>query len=156
LPPLPQPRFDLDAAAPCGERALSALDACVAGLGLDPGLLELIRVRASQLNGCVYCIDMHTKDAHARGETAQRLYALSTWREAPYYSDEERAALAWTDALTIVSEGRVSGHVYDAVRAHFDERGISALTLAVIAINAWNRVAISQRLVPGAYVAAGQ
>jgi AhpD family alkylhydroperoxidase len=146
------PRFDLDALAPGAERAISALDAYVATLGLEPRLLELIRVRASQLNGCCYCIDMHTKDARARGDTEQRLYALSAWPEAPCFTDRERAALAWTDAVTLVSDGHVPDAAYAAVRAHFSEADVAALLLAVIAINAWNRVAIAQRLVAGAYV----
>jgi AhpD family alkylhydroperoxidase len=146
------PRFDLDALAPGAERAIGALDAYVATLGLEPRLLELIRVRASQLNGCCYCIDMHTKDARARGDSEQRLHALSVWREAPFFTDRERAALAWTDAVTLVSDGHAPDTAYAAARAHLSEADVAALLLAIIAINAWNRVAIAQRLVAGSYV----
>jgi len=146
-----QPRFDLGTVAPDAERAISALDAYVARSTLEPSLLELVRLRASQINGCAYCIDMHTKDARKRGETEQRLYALTAWRETPFYTERERAALAWTEALTLIAESRVPDAVYEEVRKHFDEVELAALTVAVIAINAWNRVAISTRLVPGTY-----
>src|SRR5215207_6046599 len=135
------PRFDLDAVAPGAERALGALDAYVETLSIEPALLDLIRVRASQLNGCVYCIDMHTKDARARGDTEQRLYALGAWRDAPFFSARERAALAWTEAVTLVSEGHISDAAFAEARAHFSDAEISALLLAIIAINSWNRVA---------------
>jgi AhpD family alkylhydroperoxidase len=151
MPPR-QPRFDLDAVAPGAERAIGALDAYVATLNLEPALLDLIRVRASQLNGCTYCLDMHTKDARARGDTEQRLYALSAWRESPFFSERERAALAWAEAVTLVSEGRVPDAVFAEVQAQFTDAEIAGLLLATIAINTWNRVAISQRLQPGAYV----
>lgn len=150
--PAKLPRFDLDTLAPGAESAIGALDEYVATLGIEPLLLELIRVRASQLNGCVYCIDMHSKDARARGESEQRLYALSAWREAPYYSPRERAALAWTEAVTLVSDGHVPDEVFAAARAQFSEAEVAALLLAIIAINAWNRVAVSQRLPAGGYV----
>jgi AhpD family alkylhydroperoxidase len=145
-------RFDFAAVAPGAEAAIGAMDHFVAGQGLEAGLLELIRVRASQLNGCVYCIDMHTKDARARGETEQRLYALSAWREAPYFTERERAALAWTEAVTLISEGHVADAAYAAARTQFTEVEIAVLLMAVIAINAWNRVAVSQRLEAGSYV----
>lgn len=146
-----KPRIDLEAIAPRAERILGTLDGYVAGLGLEPALLELVRLRASQLNGCAYCLDMHTKDARARGETEQRLYALSAWREAPFYSDRERAALAWTEAVTLVADGHVPDAVYDEVRAQFDEAGVVALTLAIVAINGWNRLSIAFRSVAGTY-----
>jgi AhpD family alkylhydroperoxidase len=145
-------RFDLESVAPGAERALGKLDGFVATLGLEDSLIELVRVRASQMNGCVYCIDMHTKDARARGESEQRLYGLSAWRESPYYTERERSALAWTEAVTLVSEGQIPDGAYDAVRGHFTESEVATLLLAIIAINAWNRVAISQRLVAGTYV----
>lgn len=152
MPPL-RPRFELKAVAPDAERVLFALDTYVAGLGLlDPSLLELVRVRASQLNGCAYCLDMHTKDARGGGETEQRLYALDAWRETPFFTDRERAALAWTEAVTRVADGHVPDAVYDELRQHFGEAEVAALTLAVIAINGWNRLAISLRTVPGSYV----
>jgi AhpD family alkylhydroperoxidase len=127
------------------------LDVYVRHGGLERRLLELIRLRASQINGCAYCIDMHTKDARAGGESEQRLYGLSAWREAPYYTEQERAALEWTEAVTLVSEGHVPDAVYDHVRSHFSEKELVDLTCAVIAINGWNRAAISFRVVPGAY-----
>jgi AhpD family alkylhydroperoxidase len=145
-------RFNLERAAPGAEDAISRLDDFVASLELDPALLELVRVRASQINGCAYCIDMHTKDARARGETEQRLYALSAWRETPFFTERERAALAWTEAVTLVRVGHVPDAVYEQARAQFSEREIAGLLLTVIAVNAWNRVAISQRLVPGRYL----
>jgi AhpD family alkylhydroperoxidase len=113
--------------APGAERAIGQLDQFVAGCGLEPGLIELVRVRASQLNGCVYCIDMHTKDARARGDTEQRLHALSAWREAPYFTDRERAALAWTEAVTLVSEGHVPDAASAETRAQFTEAEIAGL-----------------------------
>jgi AhpD family alkylhydroperoxidase len=121
------------------------------GCGLDPALLELVKLRASQINGCAFCIDMHSKDARARGEAEQRLYGLTAWREAPYYTDRERAALAWAEAVTEVSHTHVPDDVYDLARQQFKEKELVDLTLAVIAINSWNRLAISFRKVPGAY-----
>jgi AhpD family alkylhydroperoxidase len=153
--PRHEPRFDLDALAPGAERAIGALDAYVATLRLDPALLELLRVRASQLNGCTYCIDLHTRDARARGETERRLYALSAWRESPFFTDRERAALAWAEAVTLVSDGHVPDAAYDEARAHFTDAEIAGLLLATVAVNAWNRVAISQRLRPAGDHAAG-
>ena len=120
------------------------------GCGLEANLLELIKVRASQINGCAFCLDMHTKDARAAGETEQRLYALSAWRETPFYSERERAALAWTEAVTLISEG-VSDTLFQEVRQHLSEKELVDLTWAVVAINGWNRVAISCGVVPGSY-----
>jgi AhpD family alkylhydroperoxidase len=108
-------------------------------------------MRASQINGCAYCLDMHSKDARAAGETEQRLYALNAWRETPFYTDRERAALEWTEALTLVTEGHVPGEVYESVRTQFSEKELVDLTAAVVTINAWNRIAISLRAVPGTY-----
>ena len=119
--------------------------------GLEKPLLELVRLRASQINGCAYCIDMHTKDARAAGETEQRLYGLDAWREAPYYSARERAALEWTEAVTLVVDEHVPDRVYDTVRAHFSEKELADLTVAVVAVNAWNRLAIALRAVPSLY-----
>ncbi len=119
--------------------------------GLEPALLDLVKVRASQINGCAYCIDMHTQEARARGETEQRLYTLSVWRETPFFSDRERAALEWTEAVTLVSHSHVSDGVYQAVRKHFGEKELIDLTMAIITINSWNRLAISFRTVPGTY-----
>ncbi len=146
-----QPRIDYRAAAPAALDAVTALEKYVRSCGLERPLLELVRLRASQINGCAYCIDMHTKDARAEGEVEQRLYALSAWRETPFYSDRERAALAWTEAVTLVSRDHVPDDVYGETRRHFSEKEIVDLTLAVIAINCWNRLAISFRVVPGSY-----
>jgi len=119
--------------------------------GLGEGLIELVKTRASQINGCAYCLDMHTKNARANGETEQRLYALNAWRETPFFSERERAALAWTEAVTCVSEGHVPDEVYEAARQQFEEKELVDLTLAVAAINARNRLAIAFRKVPGSY-----
>jgi AhpD family alkylhydroperoxidase len=128
-----------------------ALEKYIAECGLDHSLLHLLKMRASQINGCAYCIDMHSKDARALGETEQRLYELDAWRETPFYTDRERAALAWTEAVTLVSQTHVPDSVYEEVRKHFSEKEIVDLTLAVMTINAWNRLAISLRAVPGHY-----
>lgn len=147
-----EPRIDYrkHATAP-GLQALTALEQHVRKSGLDTKLLELVRMRASQLNGCAYCLDMHSKDARAEGETEQRLYGLSAWREAPYYTDRERAALEWTEAVTLISRDQVPDEVYERVRRQFSEEELVNLTFAVIAINSWNRLAITFRAVPGTY-----
>jgi AhpD family alkylhydroperoxidase len=119
--------------------------------GLEESLLHLIKLRASQINGCAYCLDMHWKDLKAIGEQDHRLYELDAWEEAPFYSDRERAALAWTDAETRVAESRVPDELYQEVRKHFTDKELADLTLAVATINAWNRLAISARSVPGTY-----
>jgi AhpD family alkylhydroperoxidase len=119
--------------------------------GIEPKLLELIKIRASQINGCAYCLDMHTKDARAQGETEQRIYALNAWRETPFFTEKERAALAWTESVTQVSTSQVPDEVYEIVRQHFDEKEIVNITTAIVAINGWNRFAVSFRSVPGAY-----
>lgn len=119
--------------------------------GLEPSLLLLVDLRASQINGCAYCLDMHWKDLRAAGEKEQRLYSLDAWRESPFYSDRERAALEWTEALTLISNGHVPDEVYEKVRQHFNEKELSDLTLAVVTINGWNRLNISARTVPGDY-----
>ncbi len=118
---------------------------------LDKSLYELVKFRASQINGCAYCIDMHTKDARANGETEQRLYALSAWRETSFYTDKERAALEWTEALTLISENDVPDELYDRMKHQFNEEDLVALTMAIVAINGWNRLAISMRVPPGSY-----
>ena len=130
---------------------MAGVEQYLAASGLEKSLRELVKLRASQLNGCGFCIDMHWKDARAAGETEQRLYGLGAWRESPYYNDRERAALAWTEALTLISETHVPDEVYEAVRPRFTEKELVDLTWAVAAINAWNRVAISMRSVPGSY-----
>ena len=132
-------------------RAMLGLEKYLADSSIEKPLRELIKVRASQMNGCAYCIDMHWKDARAGGETEQRLYGLSAWHEAPYYSERERAALAWAEELTLIAEHHVPDELYAAVRQQFSEQELVDLTLAVAAINAWNRIAISFRSEPGAY-----
>ncbi len=146
-----QPRIHYSAASPEALRAMTGLESYVRGSGLETKLLELVRLRASQINGCAYCIDMHTKDARAEGETEQRLYELNAWRETPFYTERERAALAWTEAVTLVSENHVPDGVYRMAREQFSEKELVDLTLAVVAINAWNRLAISFRTPPGTY-----
>src|SRR6187397_464213 len=118
---------------------------------LEPSLLNLIDIRASQINGCAYCLDMHTKDARAAGETEQRIYALSAWRETPFFTDRERAALEWTEAVTLVAETRVPDDVYEQVRQQFSEEELVELTFAVIVINSWNRLQVSFRPHVGDY-----
>jgi AhpD family alkylhydroperoxidase len=139
--------------APGTFEAMDALDTYLASCGLDERLLNLIKLRASQINGCAYCIDMHWKDLHAAGETAQRMYSLDAWRECPYYTDRERAALAWTEAVTLITNGHAPDAVYEAVRPHFSEKELADLTLAVATINAWNRLSIAGRITPGTYQA---
>ena len=121
------------------------------GVGLDARLQNLIKLRASQINGCAYCIDMHWKDLRAAGETEQRLYGLDAWEESPYYTDRERAVLAWTEAVTNVREGHVPDAVYEEVRKFFNEKEVADLTLCVASINTWNRMNIAARTVPGSY-----
>jgi AhpD family alkylhydroperoxidase len=145
-----KPRLSL-AAAPEAYRALAGLEAYLKKSGLEHGLLHMVKLRASLINGCAYCIDMHWKDARAVGESEQRLYGLAAWEESPYYTDRERAALAWTDAVTNVAEGHVPDTVYDTARSHFSEKELADLTWAVAAINAWNRVAIAGRAEVGTY-----
>lgn len=146
-----EPRLKYSKVSPEGTRAMLGIEAYVKSSGLEPELLELIRLRSSQLNGCAFCIDMHTKDARASGETEQRLYALSAWQETPFFTERERAALAWTEAVTLVSETRVPDEVFELARRHFSEKELVDLTLAIIAINGWNRLAIGFRSVPGSY-----
>ncbi len=145
-----QQRLDYQKLAPEAARAMYALGKYLAGCGLEANLLELVKVRASQINGCAFCLDMHTKDARAAGETEQRLYALSAWRETPFYSERERAALAWTEAVTLIGGG-VSDTLFEETRRHFSEKELMDLTWAVAAINSWNRIAISCGAVAGSY-----
>ena len=136
-------------AAPRGYRAMAAFQNFVDDCGLEPLLLELVKMRASQINGCAYCIDMHSKDARAMGESEQRLYELNAWRETPFYT--ERTALLWTEELTLTSQGHPPDAVYEEVREHFSEEELVNLTLAIVAINGWNRLAIGFRSQPGVY-----
>jgi AhpD family alkylhydroperoxidase len=145
------PRINYATLVPEAVQAMRAIEHYVRHSGLEASLLELVRLRASQINGCAFCIDMHTKDARAAGETEQRLYALSAWRETPFYTQRERAALAWAEAVTLVGKSGVPDAVYDLVRQHFSEKETVDLTMSVIAINGWNRLAISFRAEPGTY-----
>ena len=137
--------------APEPQQALLALGKYLMECGLEPGLHELVKIRASQINGCAYCLDMHTQDARASGETERRIYAPSAWRETPFYTPRERAALTWTETVTLVSKDGVSDALYEQTREHFSEMELVDLTWAVATINAWNRMAISFRAVPGVY-----
>jgi AhpD family alkylhydroperoxidase len=145
-------RADYSRAFPQARRAMVGLGAAVQESALEPELLELVRMRASQLNGCAYCLDMHSKDARARGESEQRLYVLGAWREAPFYSDRERAALAWCEALTLLPQSAAPDDVYEQLAGAFGEEEIVALTLAVVAMNGWNRFAVGLRSPVGDYV----
>lgn len=150
-----KPRLDWKAVAPDVAQAMMGLEECVykngRAAGLEPSLLHLVKLRASQINGCAWCIDMHTKDARAEGETEQRLYLVSAWREAPFFSERERAALAWTEAVTLIGQDHVPDEVYQYVRGHFSEKELVYLTLAIVAINGWNRLNVSMRTVAGEY-----
>ena len=149
-------RLDFDAVAPGFSRAMAALDRAATkeldSAGLDPGLRELVRIRASQLNGCAYCIDMHTKDARAAGETEQRLYALPAWRETPFFTSRERAALAFTESVTQLASTHVPEADYEAIAKEFGPAEIGALVALLVAINAWNRIGVATRTwEPGSY-----
>jgi AhpD family alkylhydroperoxidase len=147
-----EPRIDSSKyrSTPLG-RAMLALQREVEASGLEHSLLELVKIRASQINGCAYCIDMHTKDARALGETEQRIYALSAWHAPPFFSDRERAALEWAETVTRVGETHVPDEVYQRLRQHFSEDEFVALTFALVAINGWNRLAVAFRILPGSY-----
>jgi len=132
-------------------QAMLKLSGYVAQSGLEQSLLGLLEFRVSQINGCAYCLDMHSKDLRAAGETEQRLYLLEAWRESPFYTDRERAALAWAEAVTLVTEGHVPDEVFAQVREQFSEEELANLTLAVVAINGWNRLNIAFRTMPGSY-----
>ena len=144
-------RMDFRKASPEGAKAMGELHAFLHRCGLERSLLELVKLRASQINGCAHCIDMHTKELRADGESEQRLYLLDAWEESPFYSERERAALAWTEAVTLVTQGRVPDDVYERARVQFNERELADLTLAVVAINGANRLNIAFRTVPGGH-----
>jgi len=146
-----RPRLEYAKVAPEAARAMLGLESYVRASGLEPALLELVRTRASQINGCAYCLDMHTKDARARGESEQRLYTLPAWRETSFFSERERAALAWTEALTGIAASHAPDEVYEEARRHFTEKELVDLTIAVVAINGWNQLAIALGSVPGTY-----
>lgn len=145
-------RLDYRKTFPQALQAMLGLEAAIEDGTLEPELLELVKMRASQLNGCAYCLDMHSKDARARGESEQRLHVLAAWREAPFYSARERAALAWCEALTLLPQTGAPDDVYAQVREQFAEHEIVALTLAIVAINGWNRFAVGFRSPVGDYV----
>jgi AhpD family alkylhydroperoxidase len=144
-------RLSYSKAAPEGAEILRKLESYIRKSDLEPDLLELVRLLASQINGCAYCIDMHTKDARSHGESEQRLYGVSAWRESPFYSERERAALAWTESVTRISADHVPDEIYNLARKYFAEKELVDLTLAVIVINSWNRLAISFRTPAGSY-----
>jgi AhpD family alkylhydroperoxidase len=144
-------RINVHEVAPDAYKAMGTLQHFVNQSPLPRTLLELVRMRASQLNGCAYCLDMHSKDAVALGIPAQKLFVLDAWREAPFYSERERVALQWTEALTLIAEDQVPDEVYEAVRPHFSDRELIELTMAIVTINGWNRLAISFRQEAGTY-----
>lgn len=144
-------RIDYRRIAPEAVSAMLDMQRYVDHCGLEKQLLELVKLRASQINGCAYCVDMHSKDLRALGESEQRLYSVVVWREAPFFNDRERTALAWTEAVTLVSEAGVPDEVYEKARSQFSEKELVDLTMAVIAINGWNRLAVSFRAIAGSY-----
>jgi AhpD family alkylhydroperoxidase len=149
-----KPRLNAYQVAPDTMKALGALETHVQGSGLEKSLIELVKTRASQINGCAFCINMHTQDARKQGETEQRLYLLNAWRESPVYTDRERAALAWTEAVTLIADTHVPDDVYNEVRSQFSEEETVNLTMLVATINAWNRISISFRSLPAVKVRA--
>src|SRR5215472_4236487 len=146
-----QPRFNYAKLSPGGYNAMLGLEKYLAQCGLEEGLIHLVKLRVSQINGCAFCLDMHWKDLRAIGENEQRLYSLDAWRECPYYTDREQSALAWAEAVTLITRGHASDAAYEEARANLNENEISDLTFAIATINAWNRLAISNRTVPGEY-----
>jgi AhpD family alkylhydroperoxidase len=142
-----KPRMNFYQAAPDTIKALNALETHIQSTGLEKSLIELVKIRASQINGCAFCINMHTDDARKRGETEQRIYLLDAWRESPLYSDRERAALAWTESVTLISETHAPDDVYEQLRTQFSEEDTVNLTMLIATINAWNRLAISFRAI---------
>src|ERR1041384_5518876 len=144
-------RLDFLGTTPSVVKAMLGLHKPLSQSGLEKGLLDLVYFRVSQINGCAYCLDMHSKDLRAAGETEQRLYLLDAWRESPMYTDRERAALEWAEAVTLITQGHVPDEVYERVRAQFSEEELINLTMAVVAINSWNRLNIALRTVPGTY-----
>ncbi|MGI8766716.1 MAG: carboxymuconolactone decarboxylase family protein [Gemmatimonadaceae bacterium] len=144
-------RMDYSKVAPGIYVAMMGLERYLATCGLETDLMHLVKLRVSQINGCAYCLDMHWKDLRAAGETEQRLYSLDAWRECPFYTDRERAALAWAEAVTLIAGDHVPDEVYDSVSPHVTEKELADLTLAVATINAWNRLVIARRATPGTY-----
>jgi AhpD family alkylhydroperoxidase len=143
-----QPRIDVTKVSPAAYQAVAALQSYVDQSGLDPKLRDLVKIRASQINGCAFCIAMHTREARKHGETEERIYLLDAWRETPLYTPKERAALEWTEAVTLLTEGHVPDEVFERVRKHFSEKELVDLTAATVAINTWNRLSIAFRVPP--------
>ncbi|SFI32607.1 alkylhydroperoxidase AhpD family core domain-containing protein [Collimonas sp. OK307] len=143
-------RIDFYKASPDALKAMIALEGAIAKMGLEPSLLDLVKLRASQINGCAFCIDMHTADARKAGETERRLYAVTAWREAPFFTERERAALAWTESLTLVSQTHAPDADYELLRSQFNDAEMVNLSLAINAINCWNRLSIGFRKMPAA------
>ncbi|NEO64494.1 MAG: carboxymuconolactone decarboxylase family protein [Moorea sp. SIO4G2] len=143
--------MELNKVEPAAYLAMNYLEKYVNKSGLDKTLIKLIKIRASQLNKCAFCIDLHTKEARSNGETEQRIYALNAWKEAPFFSPEERAVLELTEAVTLISENQVSNSVYEEVSRYFSETDIAKLLMAIVTINAWNRIAITTKMIPGTY-----
>jgi AhpD family alkylhydroperoxidase len=146
-----KPRLNCDKASPGAMNAMLTFGKYLQNTALESSLRNLVLIRASQINGCAYCLDMHTKDARAGGESEQRLYLIAGWREAPIYTERERAALAWTEAVTLVADSHVPDEVYEEARRHFSEKDLVDLTVAIIAINGWNRLNVSFRTIAGSY-----
>ena len=146
-----EPRIDYLKSARGAYHAMLGIEHYLQQSGLEESLQNLIKLRVSQVNGCAYCIDMHWKDLRAAGESEQRLYGLDAWEESPYYTDRERAALAWSEAVTNIQEGHVPDPVFEQVKNFFNEKELADLTLAITAINSWNRLSIAARTVPGTY-----
>ncbi len=151
-----QPRITITSVSPGALKAMLGLGSYLHQCGLDVKLLDLINLRVSQINGCAYCLDMHWKDLRAAGETEQRLYGLDAWRESPYYTERERAALAWAEAVTRIRDGQVPDEVFEEAHRHFNDEELANLTLGVVAINGWNRLNIAYRTTPGTYQPAGK
>ncbi|MGH6755483.1 carboxymuconolactone decarboxylase family protein [Hypericibacter sp.] len=141
-------RVSIPKAAPAAYKAMTALSNTVEQCGLEHSLLDLVKMRASQINGCAFCLAMHSADARKAGESEARLYLLNGWRETPVYSERERAALAWTEALTLITEGHAPDAIYEEVRRQFSDEELANLTMAIVTINGWNRIAISSRMMP--------
>lgn len=146
-------RIELGKAEPAAYQAMLGLERYLLNCGLDHNLLHLIKTRASQINKCAFCIDMHTKDARKAGETEQRLYALSAWQETPFFTPQERAALAFTEAVTLIAENSIDDELYQKVSGYFSPNDIAQILIAIATINAWNRIAITTKIVPGSYTA---
>ncbi|MGH9501921.1 MAG: carboxymuconolactone decarboxylase family protein [Terriglobales bacterium] len=146
-----EPRINYNKLSPEGFKAMQGLEHSLNNSSVEKKLMHLLKLRVSQINGCAFCLDMHWKDLQAEGENEQRMYSLDAWREAPYYTDRERAALAWAEAVTNIRDGHVPDSLYEETRRHFNEQETADLTLAVVAINGWNRISIAFRVVPGTY-----